>query len=119
MSERYFITGVQIGILKAINKHADPFDKIDEILKDVMDKQFIGNMPMPYEDYEITFVKKEKLKNVTINLVVDEVDNKDKMGRGFAEIMVGEAIKKSIEKNNMILKKLEIDWSRKKHEEIL
>jgi len=61
MSERYYLTGCQVGILKAIRNHCEPFKEIDEILKEVMDKQFIGNMPMPYEDYGIVIVKKEKL----------------------------------------------------------
>jgi hypothetical protein len=57
--ERYFITGVQIGILKAVKNYPDSFKKIDEILKEIIDKQFIGNMLMPYEDYEIVIVKKK------------------------------------------------------------
>jgi len=52
------VTGVQIGILKAIKNYPEVFKKIDEILKEIIDKQFIGNMPMPYEDYEIVIVKK-------------------------------------------------------------
>jgi hypothetical protein len=59
--ERYFINGVQIGILKAVKNYPDSFKKIDEILKEIIDKQFIGNMLMPYEDYEIVIVKKKKL----------------------------------------------------------
>jgi len=58
ISSRYFITGVQLGILKALKNHCEPFKKLDEILNEVIDKQFIGNMPYPYEDYEIVFIKK-------------------------------------------------------------
>lgn len=67
MTERYWVSGTQIGILKAVKNYPDSFKKIDEILKEVMDKQFIGNMPMPYEDYGIEIIKKEKLPDFIKN----------------------------------------------------
>ena len=58
VAERYWITGVQIGMIKATLEHGSPsaFKLIDEIV----DKQFIGRMPEPYEDYEIIIVRKKK-----------------------------------------------------------
>lgn len=65
MSERYFITGVQLGMLKhSLETPADVVGKInaDKILSDIEEKQFIGNIPLhyPHESYEIVIVKKDK-----------------------------------------------------------
>jgi hypothetical protein len=54
MSERYWVTGVQIGMISSFSG-----TEVDEILKEVQDKQFIGNMREPYDDYEIVIKKKE------------------------------------------------------------
>jgi len=52
MSERYYITGVQIGMLKALMK-AGTFsvdsNEIDKILKEIEDKQFVGKITTPEE----------------------------------------------------------------------
>lgn len=62
MSERYFITGVQLGMISALVRRSDPpfFDvfAVCDVLKDIEYTQFIGNMPEPYEDYEIAIVSR-------------------------------------------------------------
>ena len=56
ITERYWITGVQIGMLTALirTKH----DECLKLLKEIEDKQFIGNMPEPYSKHEIVIQKK-------------------------------------------------------------
>lgn len=44
MSERYFVTGVQIGILKCVLDGSLPVSKGLELLKEIEDDQFIGNV---------------------------------------------------------------------------
>ena len=53
MSERYFITGVQLGMLKVVDNTTK-----EKLLASIEDKQFIGKMEEPYEDYEIAIVIK-------------------------------------------------------------
>ena len=58
MTERYFITGAQIGTISAlldVGKIADALSLLAEIL----DNQFIGNMDEPYSDYEIVIRKRK------------------------------------------------------------
>lgn len=45
MGGRYWITGVQLGIIKALSENIDISEtkKIAEIIRDVEDKQFIMN----------------------------------------------------------------------------
>jgi len=40
MSERYWVTGVQLGMLKTV-----PKDMRGRMVDDIEDKQFIGNFP--------------------------------------------------------------------------
>ena len=59
MAERYWITGVQLGLLSLDNlcdktKRAE----VRKILKEI-DEQFIGRMKEPYENHEIIIRKKE------------------------------------------------------------
>jgi len=58
VSERYWITGAQIGTLKALLKEGIDLHKALDILHDVEEEQFIGNMKNPYDDYEIVIMKK-------------------------------------------------------------
>ena len=51
MSERYFITGVQLGLLKLNNIKSTR----QGIVKDIIDNQFIGNFPT--EEDKIRFEK--------------------------------------------------------------
>lgn len=53
MGGRYWITGVQIGMLMA---------KGTEVLTEIQENQFIGEMPQPHEDYEIVIRKKKRRK---------------------------------------------------------
>ena len=46
MSERYLVTGVQLGILKAIEDKADIHNLIDNII----DNQFVGNSTKDIKD---------------------------------------------------------------------
>lgn len=54
MGDRYFITGVQIGMLLAFNKIGDK-EKVEKLLEDIEQTQFIGTadqfekqvMPIP------------------------------------------------------------------------
>ena len=48
MAERYWVTGVQIGIMIAFLQRGDTKEAAD-ILKEILEKQFIGRMPQPYE----------------------------------------------------------------------
>lgn len=57
MTERYWITGAQIGVLLAFIG-VGQLTKAKETLDYIMEKQFIGNMREPYEDYKIIIVKK-------------------------------------------------------------
>ncbi len=69
MSERYWITGAQLGLLlgyAAILRKEDAKSKkelikqINKLLTSIEDEQFIGNMPEPYEDYEIVIRRKKR-----------------------------------------------------------
>lgn len=44
MSERYYITGVQLGMLLAFAKDGGMYNEAHEIVDEVIDKQFIGNV---------------------------------------------------------------------------
>ena len=55
MTERYWITGVQIGMLIALVGRKN--DECVKILREIEKRQFIGNMPFPYEDYGIKIRK--------------------------------------------------------------
>lgn len=57
MSERYWITGAQIGEIIGLIR-ARKLVQANHVLKDIAEKQFIGNMPMPYEHYDIAIFKK-------------------------------------------------------------
>jgi hypothetical protein len=58
MTERYFITGAQIGTISALLDSGKIADALT-LLAEILDKQFIDNMPEPYSDYEIVIRKKE------------------------------------------------------------
>lgn len=64
MSERYWVTGVQLGIIEALTeaKHyvddLEKYQQLKKLLEDILDQQFIGNIPNPYEEYDIKIVKK-------------------------------------------------------------
>jgi hypothetical protein len=58
MSERFFISGVQMGLIRYAVHGCKCEKKVHELMAEVEDKQFIGNMPEPYKDYEIVIVKK-------------------------------------------------------------
>lgn len=58
MTERYWLTGSQLGIIKAMAKKSRFGGK--EILSELRDieNQFIGNMDEPYKDFEIVIRRK-------------------------------------------------------------
>jgi len=56
MSERYWITGVQLGILEATQNENDRI----EIVSSITDKRFIDNITEPYEEWEIIAKKDGK-----------------------------------------------------------
>lgn len=58
MTERYWITGAQIGTITALIG-AGKLTSATELLNEIIDKQFIGNMQEPYDDYKIIIVKKD------------------------------------------------------------
>jgi hypothetical protein len=58
MTERYFITGVQLGLLKLAIEKGIVADETKKQLNKIEENQFIGNMKQPYEDYKIIIVKK-------------------------------------------------------------
>lgn len=58
--ERYWITGAQLGTLIGLIR-AKKLIEAKELIDEILDKQFIGRMKEPYENYEIKIVK--KLKN--------------------------------------------------------
>lgn len=59
MSERYFITGVQLGLLHASNKR-----ECVPLIHQIMDNQFIGNFPT--KDDKIRFEKMMKKMTMTM-----------------------------------------------------
>jgi hypothetical protein len=59
VTERYFITGAQIGTISALLDVGKIVDVV-KLLEEIVDKQFIGNMEEPYSDYEIVIRKKEE-----------------------------------------------------------
>jgi len=56
MAERYWITGVQIGMLKALIEQNDKHNALTTL--ENVEEQFIGRMPAPYKDYEIIIKKR-------------------------------------------------------------
>jgi len=54
MENRYWVTGVQLAILEAGDKIAR-----DETLSEIGTNQFIGEMPEPFDEYEIIIRKKK------------------------------------------------------------
>jgi hypothetical protein len=69
MGGRYYLTGTQLGMLKAYcqiaktepNKTFQTLEFLEELLEEIEDKQFIGNIPEPFEhDIEIILSKKVK-----------------------------------------------------------
>jgi hypothetical protein len=58
--ERFFATGVQIGILHSCLSNTLRGEQGIKILDEIRDNQFIGNMPEPYADYEIVIKKKTR-----------------------------------------------------------
>lgn len=44
MSERYFITGVQLGMLLAFAKSGDMYNEAGELVDEIIENQFIGNL---------------------------------------------------------------------------
>ena len=59
MSERYWITGVQLGMFQGFMSTRLKAD-LEHLIEEVIDNQFIGRMGEPYEDYEIVITKKVK-----------------------------------------------------------
>jgi len=51
MSERYYITGVQIGMLKAFlgSKEEVNLKEIKKLIDEIEDKQFVGKITTPEE----------------------------------------------------------------------
>ena len=62
MSERYWITGVQLGTIKAFIENGTDENKAFAFgtLNKVEDDQFIGQMQEPYYNYEIIIKAKER-----------------------------------------------------------
>lgn len=65
MSERYFVTGAQLGVLRGYlevwDKHPiNSAIKVTEILKEIEDKQFVGNVRN--EKDKVTIVSAEPTK---------------------------------------------------------
>lgn len=56
MSDRYFITGVQLGGLRVMSEEGRK-----KFLNDIEEHQFIGAMKEPYDDYEIIIRKKVRI----------------------------------------------------------
>ena len=48
MGGRYYITGVQLGMLKSLNKD----DEIDEILEEIEESQFMGDTENGWKNKE-------------------------------------------------------------------
>ena len=59
MSERYWLSGVQIGILRTMIGTVRIREALNE-LEHIEHEQFIGNMPEPHEDYKIVIQMTEK-----------------------------------------------------------
>jgi hypothetical protein len=62
MGGRYYLTGTQLGMLKAYcqiaktepNKTLQTLEFLEELLQEIEDKQFIGNIPEQFEhDYDM------------------------------------------------------------------
>lgn len=62
MSERYWVTGCQIGMIEAFLL-AEPNIKIQKLIDEIQDKQFIGNIPQDKNVVsKIIIVSKKKAK---------------------------------------------------------
>lgn len=58
--ERYWVTGAQLGIFKVALETNLSVNRAKEILKKIMDNQFIGRMPdYDYDKCEIVIREKE------------------------------------------------------------
>ncbi len=58
MGGRYWITGVQLGMLRAFTS-TEKIEKIEDILVDIEAEQYIGNV-VNNEEVEIVIIKKKK-----------------------------------------------------------
>lgn len=61
MGERYVITGVQLGMIKAFSK-CDP-DSIDEIIETIIEKQYIGHVNQN-NSFSIEDIRNNIIKNL-------------------------------------------------------
>ena len=62
MSERYYITGCQLGMIEAFLL-TEPNVRIQKIIDEIQDKQFIGNIPQDKKlTSEIIIVSKKARK---------------------------------------------------------
>lgn len=50
MSERYYITGAQLGVIKACAENSKEPEVVKVILKEIEDEQFIGNIHQDERD---------------------------------------------------------------------
>ncbi len=72
MSERYWVTGVQLGLLKVFSKGATVEKAVEKLLDEIIDKQFIGNFRTAQEqiDFETAislmqdYLEKKKLQEI-------------------------------------------------------
>jgi hypothetical protein len=71
MGGRYYLTGTQLGMLKAYcqiaktepSKTLQTLELLEELLEEIEDKQFIGNIPESFEhDYDIEIILSKKVK---------------------------------------------------------
>jgi len=53
MSERYLVTGVQLGMMKAMT-----LEQIEKIIDEIIDKQFVGNSTRNLND-DVRSISKE------------------------------------------------------------
>ena len=62
MSERYWVTGADIGMLKVLIHEGKLKNLVDaeKNLIRIEDENFIGNMREPYEDWEIVIRRRIK-----------------------------------------------------------
>ena len=56
MGERYLITGVELGMFQVFAKENKP-DKINKLVEEIIDKQFVGNTSNPIKQ-DVNLVSK-------------------------------------------------------------
>ena len=84
MSERYYITGVQLGMLKTFSQTHMP-KKANELIDEIIDKQFIGNIDTSWK-LDLNDISSTQSESKDTNSELKEVMQKDYDLKGKKEV---------------------------------